>query len=167
MGDQHGSVHMIIDVDRHLIVIGDQHSIELTEQMIQVLGKLANNPGVYISKEDLSAFIGAKKLTGVHLVISRLKKWIGEDILNVSVSGYKIDHMYETEIIGKVKEMLQPPVVVPRKHRPDSLFLTQDQDDIILRWAQACSKVNDDCKRCVDELKCQRLADFLIGRVVA
>ena len=167
MADQHGSVRMIIDVDRRVVVIGDMHSIELTEQMVQVLGKMAKNPGVYVSKEDLCGFIGTKKQTGLRTVISRMKKRTGVDVLNVSVDGYKIDHMYRTEIIGEVKEKLVPPVIVPRKHRPDSLFLTQEQDDIVLRWAQACSKVNEDCKKCVDELKCQRLADLLIGRVVA
>ncbi len=169
MRDEHVVVRMIIDIDRQVVVIGKKET-QLTEQQVQVLAKLAQSKD-FTSKQELQQFLGAKNPAVAQVVISRLKKRMcGAKVLAVSRRGYRIDHAYEPEIIGEVKEMqaatvLDRPVETTR-YKGESLRLTHQEDGIIQRWAAACSKANNDCRTCPDEVICQKVADKLVGRVL-
>ena len=55
------------------------------------------------------------------------------------------------------------------RERPDtqrrwSRWYPKKHDDLVIeRWAQACSKINNDCRGCEFQDDCQDLADRLIG----
>ena len=168
MSDQHTRVRVIIDIGHQVISIEEKQT-KLTAQQAQVLGRLAQTKEG-LSPEDLQAFLGVKTPAVASVVISRLRRRLGETVLVVINGCYAIDPALQTEVIGEVKAALPPVARKPPKEprfKGGAFKLTPDEDAIIQRWANACCKMNNECKTCVDEFKCQRLADKLIGRLIS
>lgn len=59
--------------------------------------------------------------------------------------------------------MTEPREGVRRRRRGARWYPKKSDDSIIERWAEACSRQNDECRECSIREDCQDLADRLIG----